>query len=164
MSKKIKEPTIDEMNRVIAVYHRGGKIIINKDEHLKGRRAWEVSSTEKHGGKSCTMYRDKGFCNYHEDWNLLMEVAHKIQNKTKTLTIHKNSCALKRSLPYYHGKTTLEAIHKAVYYTIASESFDKMINTPMSNEEWNKEVEKIKPTINKKNHDSRKQSKRPTKS
>lgn len=118
MATKNSNVTIDKMNQAIACFHRNGKIVINKDEHPEGRRAWEIQSKERKDNKSFTMTRDKGFCNYHEDWNILMEVVHKIEKKTKVMVIHKNSCALKKDLPYYQGATTIRAVHTAVYETI----------------------------------------------
>lgn len=118
MATKNSNVTIDKMNQAIACFHRRGKIVINKDEHPKGRHAWKVETKEREDGKSFTMARDKGFCNYHEDWNILMEVVHKIQKKTKALAIYKNACGLKKELYYSHGRTTKQAVHTAVYETI----------------------------------------------
>lgn len=143
MSKKIKKPTIDEMNMVIAQF-MGGRD--NKKGEWRGIKCIPKTSRAPIFGDG---YYLPEYLDYHASMDWIMPVVEKIEKKTGVMTIGKNRCGLKGDLPYYHGKTTLEAIHKSVYYTIVSESFNKMINKRMSNKEWIMEVEKISPTNNK---------------
>lgn len=149
MSKKIKEPSIDQMNAVIAFYMGAKKSQFKFPTGLKV----PVLVIPKYGSFIFGKERDNSKMRYdllfHKRYDWIMPVAEKLALRTKVMTIHKNSCALKGSLPYYHGKTTVEAIHKAVYYTIVSESLEKIVSKKMSNKEWISEMEKITPITNK---------------
>lgn len=67
---------------------------------------------------------------YHEDWNWLMQVAEKIEKKTKVMEIHKNFCALHGELPIGRGKNTLEAVWNAVLIYIQWHNDKKATLTP----------------------------------